>query len=95
MLFLFEEEGIQSFWMKNMRFSIDILWLDRQRRIVHIEPDVPPCTADPCPSYTPRAAAMYVLELKNGSVKRHNLKLYDRLDFILPKVLNGPQNQRP
>src|SRR4030042_4940512 len=31
MLFIFEEEDIHSFWMKNMRFAIDILWLDGQR----------------------------------------------------------------
>ena len=37
MLFLFEEEDIHSFWMKNMRFAIDILWLDGRKRIVHID----------------------------------------------------------
>ncbi len=95
MLFLFEEEGIHSFWMKNMRFSIDILWLDGQKRIVHLEPNVPPCLSDPCPSYVPVAAAMYVLELKSGCAEKHGLKLYDRLDFILPKNISGPQNPRP
>jgi len=94
MLFLFEEEGLHSFWMKNMTFSIDILWLDRQKRIVHLAPEVPPCPSDPCPSYAPGAAAMYVLELKSGAAKRHHLKLYDRLEFVLPKNLSGPQNPR-
>jgi hypothetical protein len=95
MLFLFEEEGIHSFWMKNMRFSIDILWLDGQKRIVHLEPNVPPCQSDPCPSYVPAAAAMYVLELKSGSAEKHGLRVYDRLDFILPKNISGPQNPQP
>ncbi|MCK4263878.1 MAG: DUF192 domain-containing protein, partial [Candidatus Aminicenantes bacterium] len=42
MLFVFEEEGIHSFWMKNMKISLDILWLDHEKRIIHIEKCVPP-----------------------------------------------------
>lgn len=83
MLFIFEVEGIYSFWMKNMKFALDILWLDKDKRIVHIEREVPPCPQDPCPSYTPLQAAQYVVELKSGWAKRHGLRLYDRLEFIL------------
>lgn len=86
MLFVFEKEGKQAFWMKNVRFPIDILWLDRNKRIVHIEKNVPPCRKDPCPTYSPSLEALYVLELKAGSVKRHNLKLFDKVDFILPRL---------
>lgn len=85
MLFIFEEEEIHSFWMKNMRFSIDILWLDKDRRIVHLEARVPPCAADPCPSYAPDRPAGFVLELQSGAAEKRGLKLDDRLDFILPK----------
>jgi uncharacterized membrane protein (UPF0127 family) len=88
MLFIFEDEGIYSFWMKNMRFPIDILWLDGQKRIVHIEAEVPPCRSDPCPSYDPGVEALYVLELRSGCAARHGLKLYDRLNFILPKSVS-------
>lgn len=87
MLFIFKEEGTYSFWMKNMKFSLDILWLDRGKRIVHIERNVPPCEREPCPSYPPRLPAMYVLELKAGSVDEHQLKLFDRIDFVLPAEL--------
>ncbi|MCX7973624.1 MAG: DUF192 domain-containing protein [Candidatus Aminicenantes bacterium] len=86
MLFIFEEEDYYSFWMKNMRFSLDMLWLDSQRRIVHIEENVPPCSSEDCPSYGPALPARYVLELVSGSVKKHKLKLGDRLDFILPFI---------
>lgn len=89
MLFIFEEEEIHGFWMKNMRFSIDILWLDKEKRIVHLEPSVPPCPRDPCPSYVPDAPAMFVLELKSGAAERHGLRLYDRLEFVLPKGLTA------
>jgi len=83
MLFVFEEEGLYFFWMKNMNFAIDILWLDRQKRIVHLELNVPPCKKEPCPTYAPDLPAKYVLELKAGSIERRKLKLFDRIDFIL------------
>jgi uncharacterized membrane protein (UPF0127 family) len=95
MLFLFAEEDIHSFWMKNMRFPIDILWLDGDRRIVHIETRVPPCTREPCPTYTPDAAASFVLELQSGCAGKHGLRIFDRLEFILPKELSGLRSQRP
>ena len=82
MLFVFESEGLYSFWMKNMNFSIDILWLDGQKRIVHLEREVPPCKKEPCPSYQPALPAKYVLELKARSIEKRKLKLYDRIDFI-------------
>jgi len=91
MLFIFEEEEIHSFWMKNMHFAIDILWLDSQRRVVHIENRVPPCSKDPCPSYVPSAAAAFVLEVQAGFVEKHGLRLYDRIDFVLPRV-SEPRN---
>jgi len=84
MLFIFEEESVLSFWMKNMKFPLDILWLDREKRIVHVEQNVPPCKDLPCPSYSSPVPAMFVLELKAGSFDENHLKLYDRLEFILP-----------
>ena len=83
MLFVFESEGLYSFWMKNMNFSIDILWLDEQKRIVHVEKNVPPCKKEPCPSYATTIPAKYVLELKAGSIEKRELKLNDKIDFIL------------
>ena len=83
MLFVFVSEGLYSFWMKNMNFAIDILWLDRHKRIIHLEREVPPCEKEPCPSYAPRVPAKYVLELKAGSIEKRKLKLYDRIDFII------------
>ncbi len=85
MLFLFESEGRHSFWMKNMKFAIDILWLDRDKRIVHIEENVPPCESEDCPSYVTETPALYVLELAAGCAELYGLKLYQRIDFILQK----------
>ena len=84
MLFIFEEEDLYSFWMKNTLIPLDILWLNSHQQIVHIESNVPPCPGDPCPGYTPRYPALYVLELKAGEAEKNNLKLFDRISFILP-----------
>jgi uncharacterized membrane protein (UPF0127 family) len=83
MLFVFEEEGLHPFWMKNTLVALDILWLGGDRRIVHIAADVPPCRADPCPSYDPGVPAAYVLELKAGEARARGLKAGDRLEFVL------------
>jgi uncharacterized membrane protein (UPF0127 family) len=85
MLFVFDEEGFHSFWMKNMSISLDFIWLDKDRRIIHIEKNVPPCEQEPCPTYTSKVPAMYFLELKAGSVEKRKLKMLARLDFILPE----------
>ena len=73
MLFIFDESGDYAFWMKNMTFSIDILWLDEAKSIVHIEENVPPCKADPCSLYSPGVEAKYVLEIPAGDSRRRNL----------------------
>lgn len=83
MLFVFKDEDFHFFWMKNMKLSIDILWLDREKRIVHIERSVPPCKKPPCASYSSKIPAMYVLEIQAGMADKNKLKLSDRLEFIL------------
>jgi hypothetical protein len=86
MLFVFEEEGLYSFWMKNTLISLDMLWINKDRRIVHIARNVPPCKEDPCPSYSPERPGLYVLELAAGAADRLGLKLFDRLEFTLPVI---------
>lgn len=83
MLFIFASAGSQSMWMKNMLIPLDFLWLDEEKRIVHIEENIPPCENMPCPSYASEIAAMYVLELKAGSIMENELKLGDKINFVL------------
>lgn len=81
MLFVFPETAAHSFWMKNTLIPLDIIWIDEGGAIVHIARDVPPCKADPCPSYPPKAAARYVLELAAGQAAARGLGEGDRLVF--------------
>jgi uncharacterized membrane protein (UPF0127 family) len=55
MLFTFAEPQQWSFWMKNTRIPLDIIWMDGHKKIVHIERRVPTCsrTDDGCPQYQP------------------------------------------
>ena len=73
MIFLFPKAGNFPFWMKNTLIPLDMIWIDDQKKIVHVEKNVPPCKADPCPSYDPGAFARYVLELAAGVAGRHGL----------------------
>jgi uncharacterized membrane protein (UPF0127 family) len=75
MLFVFDADLRPGFWMKGMRFSIDILWIDRERRIVHIVPDLAPETYPAL--YAPPVPSRYVLELAAGFVRKHNVRVGD------------------
>ncbi len=80
MLFIFEEEEIHVFWMKNMRFPLDMIWIDAEKRIVEIKENIPPCRQT-CENITPAAEAKYVLEVSSGFVKQNVIKVGDRLEF--------------
>ena len=97
MLFVFEEEGLHSFWMKNTLVSLDMLWLGSDKKIIHIAKSVPPCAAEPCPTYGPETPALFVLELKAGQADALGLKLQDRLEFVLPSWVRSlfKRSQRP
>lgn len=81
MIFVFDEPGEHAFWMKNTLIPLDMVWLDADKRILHIAPSVPPCKADPCPTYSPAPGtrASFVVELVSGFATQHGLKVGDTL----------------
>jgi len=82
MLFIFKSESRWQFWMKDMRFSLDIIWFDSNRSAVYVEENLPPCSQEQCPVYTPAAGALYVLEVNAGFVQAHGISLADTFDII-------------
>lgn len=82
MLFLFPNDNVLAFWMKNTRIPLDMIFLDSNRRVVGIVESAPPCKFDPCPSYGPNAIARYVLEVAGGQARVHALKKDDVLQFV-------------
>ena len=83
MLFVFEQEGVYPFWMKNTLIPLDIIWINAGREIVSISEETPPCEADPCPWYNPGAAARYVLEISGGEAGARGLAVGDKAAFTL------------
>ena len=89
MLFTFPEflePGYWTFWMKNTKMPLDILWLDRDGTIVHLERYVPICTRTDnlCPRYRPKTAAAQVLELRAGQAATLKLFVGTKLTIELP-----------
>ena len=61
LLFVYDNPEVRGFWMKNVKFSIDIIWLDNRSKVVHIERNVPPCLGDTCKVYYPSKEAYDVI----------------------------------
>ena len=80
MLFIFEKEDLHSFWMKNMRFPLDIIWINGKKEIVDLKTGVLPCLED-CESLIPAAEASYVLEVNSGFVLRNGIRIGQRVKF--------------
>ena len=77
MLFVYERERIPGFWMPDMNFSIDIIWIDKNKKIVGIEEHVAPETYPEI--FRPSSPVLYVLEVNAGWSKDHNITLNDEI----------------
>ncbi|HNQ51236.1 MAG TPA: DUF192 domain-containing protein [Candidatus Omnitrophota bacterium] len=82
MLFVFPEEARHSFWMMNMRFPIDMVWIGKNLRIVDIRHNAQPCSRG-CPSYAPDGAAAYVLEIPAGFCRRYRISIGDPVTIAM------------
>lgn len=89
MLFVYPAVARPIFWMKNMKFPLDILWL-RDGVIVDVIKEAPPYGELPPVKYLPEADADMVLEIPAGSFEKNELKLGDRLDIQLPEGYTLP-----
>lgn len=78
MLFVFPIATQQCMWMKDMKFSLDMVWLDSSKKIVKIAQDVTPETY---PETFCADNTKYVLELNSGVIKQNNLKIGQNLNF--------------
>lgn len=83
MLFVFNQAAIQNFWMKGMKFSIDIIWI-KDNEIVGFEENV-----QPEPGVSDKDLKIYsspepvdkVLEVKAGSIQRFNIGIGNKVKF--------------
>ncbi|MDQ3835795.1 MAG: DUF192 domain-containing protein [Thermoproteota archaeon] len=84
MLFVFENEAEHRFWMKDMKFPIDIIWMDANKTVIHVEHDLQPCsTILLCTTYKANGNSLYVLETVGGFAQKYGITKGTHIDFDL------------
>jgi uncharacterized protein len=78
MLFVYSDRLERTYWMKGMRFPIDIVWIDRGR-VTGVESNVPVPVGGELPTYPSRDPADRVLEVPAGWAARHGVDQGDRV----------------
>lgn len=79
MLFVFENEAPRGFWMKNTKIPLDIVFFNREKKVVSFVENMKPCSerTAKCQTYDSEKPAMYALELPEGMVEKHGIKAGD------------------
>ena len=82
MIFLFKNPGKYKFWMPDMHFAIDIIWIDENKKIVGIHKDVSPEFDPENPEFfiAPKPAK-YVLEVNSGFSEKNNIAIGNEVIF--------------
>ena len=78
MLFLFTEQRVQTFWMKNTPISLDLIFINGHRKIVGIVHKAVPFSLA---TLSVSAPSQFVLEIKGGLAQRHNIEVGDSARF--------------
>jgi uncharacterized protein len=84
MMFFYPKDEKHVHYMYNAKIPVDIIWMDRDRHIVEMSPNTPPCplkSARECPTYGGRQVSRYVLEVNAGVAAKNHIQVGDRLDF--------------
>lgn len=79
MLFVYEKNNIPMFWMKDMNFAIDIIWLDENKVVVGIEKNISPRTYPQ--TFSPKQEIKYVLEVNANFADEQQIKIGDKAAF--------------
>ncbi|MEK7502976.1 MAG: DUF192 domain-containing protein [Patescibacteria group bacterium] len=79
MLFIFEIPAKYSFWMKDMRFPIDIIWIEENKKITAISENIAPETYPA--SFSPSEPVKYVLEVNAGWADKNGVKSGDSIEW--------------
>ena len=86
MLFVFENAERFRFWMKEMQFTLDIVWIGPDCQVVDVSENVPfPDPSTPLgelPRYSPESPAQYVLEINGGEAAYLGLGIGDLVKFL-------------
>lgn len=80
LLFVYDSDERWSIWMKDMNYSIDIVWLDKAKKVVHIVKNAQP-ESYPNESFAPNEPARYIVEFSAGVVDKKTIKIGDEAIF--------------
>ena len=80
MLFVFPVADTYGFWMKEMKFSLDIIWIDENGVVTYIARDLQPNSFPQV--FNPDQKSLYVLEVNAGFAASHAIKVGDQATFI-------------
>ena len=81
MLFIFDEENIYPFWMKNTLIPLDMIWISKNNEVVFIEKNALPCQENICYNIEPNRPAIYMLEINAGMVDKMGISLGDLINL--------------
>ncbi len=93
MWFVFEKPQRPAFWMGNMRFPIDIIWVDPAGRVEGIHHEVPACASGECPRYLPQREVTRVLEVPAGFARLYAIEAGDEV-VTLPAAASPRRSDR-
>ena len=79
MLFVFPQPTTPAFWMKDMKFSLDFIWIDEGGEIIEITKSVSPATYPK--TFMPPSPVKYVLEVNSGWTEKNGVKVGDKIEF--------------
>jgi uncharacterized membrane protein (UPF0127 family) len=83
MLFVHPKQDKYTYWMYQVKIPLDLIWIDRDRKVVEVLSNVQPCTtnATQCPHYGGHYPANFVLEVNAGVAAKNNLQEGNVVDF--------------
>ena len=79
MLFIFDNENNHGIWMKDMNYSIDVVWLNDEKEVIYVIDDMAP---ESYPTvYEPKTKSLYIIEFNDQFFEQNNLSVGDKLEF--------------
>ncbi|MBI2671974.1 DUF192 domain-containing protein [Candidatus Woesearchaeota archaeon] len=82
MLFIYDDENIRSFWMKNTLIPLDLIWINKNNQVVFIKENAQPCN-ESCDIITLDKKAKYVLEINSGKIKELGIRLNEEIKILI------------
>ena len=80
MLFVFEQPGRYIFWMKDMNFAVDIIWIDKDKKVLEIMDSIAPDTFPK--TFYAKELVQYVVEMRAGFARENDIQPGDKVSGL-------------